>query len=337
MNCHLCGKPDVALTAGGRYRKHNKAMGAGSPGPCEAHGMVAPGAPAPQYAPEIPGVSPYVEGLQAAAGAEFSQPYKGRPSSPAPVEMTEKGKEITARLKEMFHQYSNRQERSQQATLGPSEIGSPCDRRLAMSLLRLPAVNPGGDNWASFVGTCIHEGLAEMFMWADAGSGRYATELPLTFNTPSVPKGTGDLLDRTMLMFLDHKCMGSWSRNKLKSSGPSDTYRVQVHTYAYGARLRGEQVEHVAIVAWPREASSLDDLYVWTEPYDPAVARDALARVERIKSSIENAALTPNPDVSPDPVDIALAFRIDNTDCKFCPFHKPNAPTSEGGYCNGRE
>jgi hypothetical protein len=240
--------------------------------------------------------------------------------------MSALGAEIAHRLKEMFHGYSNRMERNQQPTLGPSEIGTPCDRRIALSLLRKPTVNPGGDGWASFVGTCIHAGLEEMLMWADAGSGRYAVEQRLEFPSPHVPKGTTDLIDRTLLLVGDHKGMGQWSLDKLKREGPSRTYRIQAHTYAYGATIRGEVVKHVAIIGWPRDKSSLDDLYVWTEPYDPDLARDALKRVDKIAKRV----LVEGGEHE------AYALPFDNTDCRFCPFYMKKARTSEGGVCNGR-
>lgn len=236
--------------------------------------------------------------------------------------MTPKGLEIAHRLKEMFFAYTNLQERSVQTTLGPSEIGHPCDRRLAMSLMHIPPSNPGGDNWASFVGTCIHAGLADMLVWGDAGSGRYLVEEKLSFPSTFVPSGTADVVDRVLLCVLDHKGQGQWSLDKLKVDGPPPHYRVQVHTYGYGARMRGEVVSDVAIVGWPRDKSSLDDLYVWTEPYDPQVARDALARVERIGDQLPGTPYTDWP--------------IDNTDCKYCPFYLPGAQASEGGHCNGR-
>jgi hypothetical protein len=256
----------------------------------------------------------------------FSQP--GRLKTEATTRpMTPLGAEVTARLRELFYGYSNRMERNVQATLGPSEIGTPCDRRLAMSLLRMPPVNPGGDGWASFVGTCIHAGLAEMFQWADAGTGRYAVEMALAFPSPHVPRGTGDLLDRVLLMFTDHKAQGRWSRNKLKTAGPSSTYRVQVHTYAYGARLRGEKVDYVAIASWPRDEASLDDLYVWTEEYRPDIARNALARVERIAAEVQQR--TGNPQ------EIAATFPIAE-DCRFCSWHQPEAKDLSHGGCNGK-
>lgn len=264
----------------------------------------------------------------------YSQPASAKVEAKPDRPMTRTGVEIAARLKEMFYAYNNRRSsdnRSAQSTLGPSEIGTPCDRRLAMSLLQIPPVNPGGDGWASFVGTAIHAALADMFLWANGGSGRYEVEMPLRFPSTLVPKGTGDLLDRTMLMFMDHKCQGSWSRNKLKTQGPGDTYRIQVHTYAWGATMRGEKVEHVAIISWPREASNLDDLYVWTEPYNPSLAHDAMARVDGLAKEIEVLR-----DKGYTSVQAAATFdTADPYECKYCPFHLPNARHLQHG-CNGK-
>jgi hypothetical protein len=250
-------------------------------------------------------------------------------SPPTEQPMTALGEQIAARLKETFYAYTHTRGRSVQATLGPSEIGTPCDRRLAMSLLRVPKVNPGMDGWAAFVGTCIHAGLQDMFEWANAGSGRYACELPLRFPSGNVPTGTGDLLDRVLCLFVDHKSMGRWSRKKLKTKGPGPQYRVQVHVYGHGARLMGEKVEHVAIVGWPRDEATLDDLYVWTEPYSDELARLALERVDAIAEKIERL----RPQGSP--IEISALFPIDSSDCRFCPWHKPGATSLEGG-CNGK-
>lgn len=254
--------------------------------------------------------------------------------------MTPLGLEITARIKEMFHGYSNRLERNQQQTMGPSEIGTPCDRRIALSLMRYPAVNPGGDNWASFVGTCGHSGMEEMLLWADAGSGRYASEQRLTFPSKHVPKGTTDLIDRVLMYVGDFKFMGQWSLDKLKREGPSRTYRVQAHTYALGAKMRGENVKHVAIIGLPRDKSSLDDMYVWTEEYQPQLAREALLRVDAIgaqlKGCTETYGLHNDGCGCPDTEAVAYSLPMDNSDCRFCPFYLKNA-ASRGGYCNGRE
>jgi hypothetical protein len=277
----------------------------------------------------------------------FSQPA-GRKSEAPAEPMTDLGKELTARLKELFYAYDNRRtedNRSAQATMGPSEMGTPCDRRLALSLMRMPPVNPGGDGWAAFVGTCIHAGLEQMFLWANAGTGRFATETRLQFDSKYVPKGTADLIDRTLFMLDDHKCQGRWSRNKLKSSGPSPTYRVQAHVYAKGARAKGERIEHIAIISWPRDEATLDDLYVFTEPYNPAIADEAFDRVNIIAGQVEAGKaemhLTYSLDREPSPeLDLEIKARVAADfdvadDCRFCPFYLPNARDITRG-CNGK-
>src|SRR3546814_2323173 len=77
-----------------------------------------------------------------------------------------------------------------------------------MALMNIPAVNPGGDGWAAFVGTCTHAGMAEVYTFADAGTGRYAVEMPVFLGVPTVPRGTTDLLDRRDGTIVDWKVMG---------------------------------------------------------------------------------------------------------------------------------
>jgi hypothetical protein len=342
--------------------------------PARAAGASTASAPS---APELPGAAEYVAELGATVTEQtdayraeveakltpFSQPaphYEvdqpalfsqpaGRKSEAPAQPMNDLGKEMTARLKEMFYAYDNRRSsdnRSAQATMGPSEMGTPCDRRLALSLMRMPPVNPGGDGWAAFVGTCIHAGLEQMFMWADAGTGRFAVEQRLEFPSKIVPKGTADLIDRTLFMLDDHKCQGRWSRNKLKSSGPSRTYRVQAHVYAKGARLRGERIDHVAIISWPRDEATLDDLYVWTEPYNPAIADGAFERVDNINAEVSakqaelyNIYAAEHDGPEPE-VDLQIKARVAADfdvadDCRYCPFYLPNARDITRG-CNGK-
>lgn len=271
----------------------------------------------------------------------FSQPA-GRRSEQPEVEMSTDAASIAARLKELFYAYDNRRSsdnRSAQTTMGPSEMGTPCDRRLALSLMRMPPVNPGGDGWAAFVGTCIHAGLEEMFLWADAGTGRFAVEQRLDFGHPIVPKGTADLLDRVLLMILDHKAQGRWSRNKLKTQGPSPTYKVQAHVYAYGARLRGEKIEKIAIVSWPRDEATLDDLYVHVEDYNPLIAKRAFERVEEIGASVESnqdevRRIRPDAEELEVKALVAANYNVAD-DCRFCPFFLPNARDITRG-CNGK-
>lgn len=238
---------------------------------------------------------------------EYNGPVKAEP-------MGDLAKTLATQIKETFYSYSNRKtsdNRSAQVTLGPSEIGTPCDRRLAMTIMDVPAVNPGGDGWAAFVGTCGHEGMAEIYTFADAGTGRYAVEMRVNLGNPLVPKGTTDLLDRRDGTIIDWKFMGKYSLDKFRLNGPSSTYRVQAHTYGYGAVLHGEVVKNVAIVGLPRAGGSLDEMHVWTEKLDTKIAKAALKRVEVIGANIQPG----------DGINEARAFAIaTKEECRYCPY-----------------
>lgn len=260
----------------------------------------------------------------------YEQPSKGYPQG-----NNQFSNDLGVSIREQFFAYNNRHSddnRSAQVTLGPSEIGSPCDRRIAMSLLGMPAVNPGGDGFAAWLGTQGHRGMADIYEWANGRSGRFAVETRLAFNSRYVPKGTGDLLDRTFGggTFIDWKFMGTWSLKKLRQSGPSPTYRTQIHTYAYGAIVRGEKVKKVAIVALPRQGATLDEMYVWTEDYDPSVAEAALARVQRIGEVIGSEGFAAGVEAH---AGIAQAFATAQ-DCSWCRFHLKGSSDLNHG-CSG--
>lgn len=260
------------------------------------------------------------------------QPFEAPPRVKLADVMSERGKEIAARLREIFYAYTNRNSsdnRSAQKTLGPSEAGSPCDRQIAMKLMGIQPVNPQ-EGWAPFVGTAVHVELAKMFEWANgSGSGRYVTEMPLTFGSAVVPRGTSDLLDRVLFMIMDHKLMGRWSLDKLIQNGPSETYRIQGQIYALGAVLAGEKVREVAIIGWPRQESSLDKLYVHVEPFDRKVAEAALQRVERIAEEAFRLGQGPHSQL-----EVAQEF-APGDDCKWCPFHLKNDKNFSRG-CPGK-
>lgn len=292
--------------------------------------MKPPESPLP---PPIPGVDRYAQGVGEAVG-DWSWGTEEQPrQTKAKPQMTPFAQEIANRVKETFYHYVNRKtedNRGAQTTLGPSEIGHPCDRRLAMRLMSIPAVNPPRYDWAAFIGTAVHASLSDMFLWANAGGGRYDTEVPLTYCSLHVPGGTADLVDRVLYLSIDHKVLGSWSLNQFRAEGPPAHYRVQIHTYALGLKSRGEVIRKVAIIVWPRERSSLDDLWVWEEDYDPAIGRGALERVDGIAERLERVrSTTERPDL------IARHFPIDNADCKFCPFHRAGSTDLRNG-CNGR-
>lgn len=265
------------------------------------------------------------------------QPFEAPPRVKLADAMSDRGKEIAARLREIFYAYTNRDHssnRSAQKTLGPSEAGSPCDRQIAMKLMGVTPVSPQ-EGWAPFVGTAVHVELAKMFEWANgSGSGRYVTEMPLTFGSSVVPRGTSDLLDRVLFMIMDHKLMGRWSLDKLIQNGPSETYRIQGQIYALGAALAGEKVKEVAIIGWPRQESSLDKLYVHVEPFDKKLAEAALKRVERIAEQVQEIRRPDGLGSTPSVMSAAQVFEAGD-DCKWCPFHLKNDKNFSRG-CPGK-
>lgn len=290
----------------------------------------APGSPAEPAAAgsDLPALPPVRQpaGTVQQPASHISQPFPAPARIRLADSMSERGKEIAARLRETFYAYTNRNatdNRSAQKTLGPSEIGSPCDRQLAMKLLGVRPVNPQ-EGWAPFVGTAVHVELAKMFEWANgSGSGRYLTEMSVQIGSNLVPRGTLDVYDGVLYMVGDNKLMGRYSLDKLIQEGLSETYRVQLHTYGLGAIRAGLKVKEVALIAWPRQESSLDKLYVHVEPYDKTIAERAIARVEKIAKEIRTArddtgALAP--DIPADIMYLAQVFPAGD-DCKWCPFH----------------
>lgn len=266
--------------------------------------------------------------------ALLMEEWKGSPptSKAAVLPMSDLAKTLAVQIKETFYAYSNRKtkdNRSAQTTLGPSEIGTPCDRRLAMALMGVPPVNPGGDGWAAFVGTCTHVGMAEVYTFANAGTGRYVVEMPVFLGMPSVPRGTTDLLDRRDGTVVDWKVMGFSSLKKFKEKGPSETYRTQAHVYGLGAERAGEKVRNVAIVGLPRGGFSLDEMHIWTEKYDRKFAQAALDRVEKISNEVAAARRV---DLSV----MQIAREIPTgDDCAYCPFHLKGDKKMEKG-CPGK-
>lgn len=262
--------------------------------------------------------------------------YPSRSKNP-PRKMTERELEVATRIRETFYAYTNRNakdNRSAQTTLGPSEAGSSCDRQIAMKLLGVTPVNPQ-EGWAPFVGTAVHKDLAAMFEWANgSGSGRYVTEMSVSFGDPNVPRGTLDVLDRVLYMVDDHKLMGRWSLDQLRREGPSITYRVQLQIYGLGAELAGEEVREVALIGWPRQESNLDKLFVHVEPYDRSVAEAALARVGRIAAEVKKSNADAGLDIQAGSMRVAREFETGD-DCKWCPFHLKGDKKMERG-CPGK-
>lgn len=221
----------------------------------------------------------------------------------------------------------NNSPRSQQVSLGCSEAGHPCERRIGYTMAAIPPVNLMADPWPATVGTSIHawlEGAVNAYQEVH-GLNQWATEMEV-FASPLM-KGHTDLYDKSRFTVLDWKFPGASNMKKMRKEGPSQQYQVQVQLYGLGHVQAGRRVDRVGIVALAREAW-LKDMYVWTTPFDRGVAEAALDRVDKIGKKLIEMDIMNNPDrwidVPSDP-----GFM-----CRFCPYYQRGVMTNDKG-CAG--
>lgn len=201
------------------------------------------------------------------------------------LEERQRAAELATQLTGAVRAHSSNRPRSLQRRIGPSEVGSPCSRRLGYKLAGVEPVNTGGgDPWASFVGTAVHAELENVFN-AIKGQG-WATEVRVKVDDELELAGSTDLIRLTGgVTVIDHKVIGPTSMKKARTSGPSETYRVQANLYAHGLLGMGVPVEWVAIAFWPR-SGRLTDLYVWLQKYDQAAADRGLTRLATLRQIV---------------------------------------------------
>lgn len=214
--------------------------------------------------------------------------------------------------------------RSLQRTVGPSEIGTPCVRQLAFKLDRTePARSVDHDPLPSILGTAFHTWAAEAMdrqnqLLVEAGKKpRWLIEQRVRVG-PGMA-GSADLFDTETGCVLDWKALGNTTYTQYVNEGPSRSYRVQAHCYGAGFVNAGYTVNRVAIVLLGR-AKRLSDMHIWSEPFDPQIAADALERAGTVATLLENG-------VEP--------MRFPSTPggaCHYCQFKG----RVEDGYCPGK-
>lgn len=239
---------------------------------------------------------------------------------------------LAASVMHTVKQAAARAPRSLQAAVGPSQLGVPCTRRLAYSVLDWPAKpNSDTDPWASVIGTATHAWMAETYAAENAKLDRSAPLRYLIEHRVKLPGGiygSCDLFDRDTGTVIDWKIVGPPRLAEYRRQGPGQQYRVQAHLYGLGMQLQREIVNDVAIVFLPR-GGRISDLHVWSEPYDPQIAADALGRHQATKDAL--AVLDPEAN----PERWALLPTADAF-CLYCPFHLPRSADLSKG-CPGHQ
>lgn len=183
------------------------------------------------------------------------------------------------------------QPRSLQTTIGPSEIGNPCDRCLAHKLAGTPEAPEIG--WLPFIGTCVHEQLEDIFLRhentrASLGMpGRFLAENRVTVGQIGQPiTGSTDLFDTHTGTVIDWKIVGTTTLKTVRAHGAKPQYVKQAHLYGKGWEDAGYTVKSVLVVFLPRNDISLRRGQRWQEPYNRAVAEAALEHANNLHNAI---------------------------------------------------
>jgi hypothetical protein len=236
------------------------------------------------------------------------------------------------RLIEIIQWQDRRSPRSLQQNIGPSEIGSPCDRQIAYRVAGVPEINLHQDPWAAIIGTSIHrwlqEAVDEWVKHETAGNQKLFTEIEL--NLDGLITGHCDLYDAESETVIDWKTVGPNALKDVEAGRISVGYMIQTQLYGYMFSQLDIPVKRVALVFVPR-ASSLNRLRVWSALYDPTVAKTALARLYRIAQQVMDLDLLNQSHIW------AQVPAEGGDHCGFCPWFEAHrmAPADATG-CPGR-
>lgn len=208
--------------------------------------------------------------------------------------------------------------RSQQTDVGPSDLSSPCDRKLGYQILGTPKVTADTVNLQAWVGTGIHAQMEA----ALKGNDDWLTEqrVGVDLRNGIILRGSLDAYHKPSKTIVDWKSAGPSALQKYRRQSP-DNYLTQVAIYGLLGVLSGRMsVEHTAIVYVPRNGT-LADIHVDTHPWDQDRADAAIKRLEAL-----HAAAAAGPTILP------LLPTAD--DCRFCGWWSPNSDRPEIG-CPG--
>lgn len=214
--------------------------------------------------------------------------------------------------------------RSLQKHIGPSQVGTPCDRQLAYRLNGTKESRSFMDPWPSIVGTAVHAWIADaleqqnQILIAQGKAPRWHLEQKVDVGLGLT--GSCDCYDEETGCVLDWKILGNTQYTKYVKEGPSEEYRVQAHCYGLGYARAGFEVKRVGIGFFGR-AKTLNDLHIWSEPFDPNIAIKALARMKTTQEALDAGA---------EPLDIAAA---PGAPCFFCPFKRAGDDENQCKYC----
>ena len=163
-----------------------------------------------------------------------------------------------------------------QTEVGPSEIGR-CKRKVWYRLNAQPHTNDNQSKLAAIMGTAIHAAIEEAIGAIDPEGKEYLVETEVAY---------GDMKAHVDLFVPSTGAVIDWKTSKIKNMSyfPSKQQRWQVQVYGYLLSKNGYEVKTVNLVAIARDGNE-KDVKVHSEVYDEAIALEAFAWLESVKSS----------------------------------------------------
>lgn len=200
-----------------------------------------------------------------------------------------------------LHAVEDARPRTLQKELGPSSLGA-CKPQVVFKLMGMDPINPV-ERLPSIMGTAIHASIEQAL--DKAGYGHVELEVP----------GIAGLLGPGHIDFYqaERKTITDWKTTKKSNLKyfPKPSMLWQVHTYGYLARQAGFEVEFVELVGIARDGTSRD-IRLHREPYDAAVALEAIAWLRKRDDEASQGVIPP-PEMK------AAYFCRD-----YCPFFGPS-------------
>ena len=186
----------------------------------------------------------------------------------------------------VLHAQDATRDRSTQTQVGPSEIGG-CRRKVWYRLNAQPHTNENQSKLAAIMGTAIHAAIEDAIGALDPEGKDYLVETAVEYDGI---KAHIDLFIPSSGSVID------WKTSKVKNLSyfPSKQQRWQVQVYGYLLSKNGHTVNTVNLCAIARDGDE-DHVKVHTEPYDEAVALEALAWLDGVKAMKE----LPDPEKDP--------------------------------------
>ena len=224
-------------------------------------------------------------------------------------------------------EWGSRRGRSDQITVGPSELGTPCDRELAYRIAGVSGVQHP-DPLPAIIGTAAHAWMEETVQAFQEAHGLYRFQTEMKVAPDVALSGTTDLYWQEKSLVLDWKFPGTDAMRKLRTEGFSQRYRTQLNLYGKGHIRAGRPVTHVGIVAMSR-SGWLRDMWVKIEPYDEAVADVAIRRMYRLGAKITEAGILE------DPSRWSTITAAPSRNCGYCRMFRTGGD-ADGTGCPGR-